>query len=128
MDETTGSVKTPAICGQNRLLNEAAPSDSVQATRQLPTAMDGEMQSRTTFEGIPVAGDAAARWDAQTAFDVGVLITGYLHRHPAPPGAHAHLDLALAGRNLRAVGQRRLDRLDLPHLRVATMAAPSTPA
>jgi hypothetical protein len=55
-------------------------------------------------------------WDAHAEYDIGVMIGQYLQTHPAPPGAHDQV-LALAGSNLRAVGQRRLDRLGQPHLR-----------
>jgi hypothetical protein len=53
----------------------------------------------------------ATRWDAQTAADIGLLITSYLDRNPAPADSLFADDLEDWGQRLRSDGQVRLRAL-----------------
>ena len=59
----------------------------------------------------------AARWDAQTEYDVGVLIASYLVQHPPPPGVHFEEPFARWSAALQRQGQAQLAELGERRLR-----------
>lgn len=62
---------------------------------------------------------ASQRWDAQTEYDVGVLIRQYLARHPPPAGVRFEQHFAAWASELVAAGEARLGELGEHHLRIA---------
>lgn len=56
------------------------------------------------------------RWDARATYDVGLLITRYLHQCPAPAGSSVASRLDVIGRDLQGFGKMHLEQLGLRHL------------